>query len=147
MDKKKLIIAIVALVLVAALVVVYFATRPKTQEGIKNFTVTVVHSNGETKTFTYTTTREYVGQVLQEEGLIEGTQEAYGLYMKVVDGERAVYEESGAYWAFYVGEEYAQLGIDETPITDGAVYKLVYAAAESSGLTEEAQTEHTGGSN
>ena len=123
MNKKKLIIAAIALVVViAALVVIYFATRPKTQEGLKTFTVTVVHSNGESKTFTYTTTREYVGQVLQEEGLVEGTQEAYGLYMKVVDDERAVYEENGAYWAFYVGEDYAQTGIDATPITVGAVY-------------------------
>ena len=134
MSKKKIIIAVIALVaVVAAAVALWWFTRPDTQEGVKTFTVTVVHADGGEKTFTYKTDKEYVGQVLQDEGLVEGTQEEYGLYMKVVDGERAVYEESGAYWGFYVGEEYAQLGIDQTPVTDGAAYKLVYTPASAGG--------------
>ncbi len=129
MSKKKMIIAAIALVaVIAALVALWWFTRPDTQEGMKTFTVTVVHADGSEKDFTYTTEKEYVGQVLVDEGLVEGTQEEYGLYMKVVDGERAVYEENGAYWAFYEGQEYAQLGIDQTPVTDGAAYKLVYTA-------------------
>ena len=47
----------------------------------------------------------------------------------MVDGEKAVYEEDNAYWAFYEGDAYAQLGIDLTPIADGAVYKLIYTPA------------------
>ena len=43
-----------------------------------------------------------------------------------VDGEDAVYEEDGAYWALYEGEEYAQQGVDATPATDGGRYGLVY---------------------
>ena len=129
MNKKKIVVAVIALVaVVAALLALWWFTRPETQAGKKTFTVTVVHADGSEKTFTYKTTKEYVGQVLLEEGLVEGTQETYGLYMKVVDGERAVYEENSAYWAFYEGEEYAQLGIDQTPVTDGAAYKLVYTA-------------------
>lgn len=127
MKKTKIIIAVIALVaVIAAAVALWWFTRPETQAGTKTFTVTVVHGDGGEKTFTYQTNQEYVGQVLLEEGLVEGTQEEYGLYMKVVDGERAVYEENGAYWAFYEGEEYAQLGIDQTPVTDGAAYRLVY---------------------
>ena len=49
--------------------------------------------------------------------------------IKEVDGEKAVYEEDNAYWGFFVGEEYAQLGIDQTPAEDGAVYKLEYTRA------------------
>ena len=127
MNKKKIIIAVIALVaVIAALAALWWFTRPETQAGKKTFTVTVVHADGSEKAFTYKTDKEYVGQVLLDEGLVEGTQEVYGLYMKVVDGERAVYEENGAYWAFYEGEEYAQLGIDQTPVTDGAAFKLVY---------------------
>ena len=129
MSKKKIVVAVIALVaVIAALLALWYFTRPETQEGMKTFTVTVVHADGSEKPFTYTTDKEFVGQVLLEEGLVEGTQETYGLYMKVVDGERAVYEENSAYWAFYEGEEYAQLGIDQTPVTDGAAYKLVYTA-------------------
>ena len=129
MKKTKIIIAVIALVaVVAAAVALWWFTRPETQAGTKTFTVTVVHADGSEKAFNYKTDKEFVGQVLLDEGLVEGTQETYGLYMKVVDGERAVYEENGAYWAFYEGEEYAQLGIDQTPVTDGAAYKLVYTA-------------------
>ena len=30
------------------------------------------------------------------------------------------------YWAFYVGDEYASLGVDQTPIADGDSFSLVY---------------------
>ena len=71
-----------------------------------------------------------MGVVLEKDGLITGEEGPYGMYIHEVDGERAVYEESGAYWSFYVGEEYAQTGIDLTPIEDGAAYKLVYEVFE-----------------
>lgn len=130
MSKKKLFLAIAALVLVVGLLLgLYFATRPQTQEGTKSFTVTVVHKDGSSKDFKYTSAEEFVGTVLQAEGLIEGEMAQYGMYIKKVDGEKAVYEEDNAYWGFYIGEEYAQTGIDQTPIEDGKVYKLVYVSA------------------
>lgn len=130
MSKKKLFIAIAALVVVVGLLLgLYFATRPQTQEGTKSFTVTVVHKDGSSKDFQYTSAEEFVGTVLQKEGLVEGEMGQYGLYIKKVDGEKAVYEEDNAYWGFYIGEDYAQTGIDQTPIEDGKVYKLVYEAA------------------
>lgn len=130
MSKKKLFLSVTALVLVVGLLLgLYFATRPQTQEGTKTFTVTVVHKDGTSKDFTYTSDEEFVGTVLQAEGLIEGEMGQYGLYIKKVDGEKAVYEEDNAYWGFYIGDEYAQTGIDQTPIEDGKVYKLVYVPA------------------
>ena len=86
----------------------------------------MVHSDGTEKEFTYTSDQEYLGAVLQAEGLVTGTPGEFGLYMDSVDGETASWEDNGAYWAFYVGEEYATASIDLTPITDGAAYKLVY---------------------
>lgn len=127
MSKKKLFLSIAALALVVGLLLgLYFATRPQTQEGAKSFTVTVVHKDGTSKTFAYTSDEAFVGTVLQAEGLIEGEMGPYGLYIKKVDGEKAVYEEDAAYWGFYIGDDYAQTGIDQTPIEDGKVYKLVY---------------------
>lgn len=123
----KIIIAIVALVVVvAAMAAAYFLTRPGTQAGGKAFTVTVVHADGSSKDFSYRTDEEYLGKVLLAEGLIAGEDSPYGLYIQTVDGETAIYEENGAYWAFYVGGEYATTGVDQTPITDGAQYKLEY---------------------
>ena len=123
----KIIIAIAALVGAAAiLLAVYMGTRPATAEGDKTIEVAVVHGDGSEKTFTYDTDAEYLGQVLQDEGLIQGEKGQYGLYITAVDGEEAVYETDGAYWALYEGEDYAQQGIDETPIADGGQYSLVY---------------------
>ncbi len=130
MNKKKMIVTIIAVMVVAAVLLgAYLATRPTTTEGSKEFTLTVVHADGTSKDFAIATDAEYVGEAVQEEGLVSGEMGDYGLYIKVVDGEKAVYEEDNAYWSFYVGDEYAQLGIDQTPIEDGAVYKLVYTPA------------------
>lgn len=127
MKNKKLILAVVALVVVAAVLLgVYFATRPKTTQGAKTFTVTVIHADQSEKTFTYHTDEEYLGAVLMAEGLVQGTEGQYGLMIDTVDGEKAVWEESGAYWALYVGEEYAMTGVDQTPVNDGDSFKLVY---------------------
>lgn len=132
MNKKK-IIAIVAAVLVIALLAGCSLIRPEAQEGMKSFTLTIVHADGASKDMALKSDAEYLGEFLQDEGIITGEEGAYGLYIKEVDGEKAVYEEDNAYWAFYVGEEYATLGIDLTPITDGAVYKLVYTPADAMG--------------
>ena len=43
-----------------------------------------------------------------------------------MDGEEAVYEEDGAYWALYQNGEYAMQSADLTPINDGDQFSLVY---------------------
>lgn len=130
MKNKKMILAIVAVVVVIALAVgLYFATRPSATAGGKAFTVTVVHADGSTKDFKYNSDAEFLGEALLAEGLVSGENSDFGLYITKVDGEEAIYETDNAYWSFYVGEEYAQLGVDQTPIEDGAVYKLVYTPA------------------
>lgn len=124
---KKIILAAVAIVAVIALFLgVWFATRPDTTEGAKTITVEVVHSDETSKTFTYHTDAEYLGEVLLDEGLIQGEQGDYGLYILEVDGEQAIYEEDGAYWALFQGDEYAMLGADQTVINDGDQFSLVY---------------------
>ena len=149
MKNKKIIIAVIALIAVAGLMLgLYFGTREKPEEkpqekpqntvsdpsatnpeapqGSKEITVTVVHKDGTSKDFVYHTDEDYLGPVLETEGLVEGSRDAYGLYIKVVDGESAVYEVDGAYWAVYEGEESATTGVDSIVIHNGDTFKLVY---------------------
>lgn len=126
-QNRKVIVALVAvLVLIAVVAGIFFATRSDTQQGAKAYTVDVTHADGSTKTFSYRTDEEYLGAALLSEGLIAGDDSEWGLYVTTVDGEQAVYEDNGAYWAFYIGDEYASTGVDSTPVTDGGSYALVY---------------------
>jgi len=61
--------------------------------------------------------------------LAEGSEGPYGLYITQVDGERAVYEEDGAYWALFQNDQPATQGADLTPIADGDLFSLVYTTA------------------
>lgn len=138
---KKVMSLILALVLIFALAAcgkAETAETPKTEaagasqedtQALKKITVTVIHKDGTTKEFTYETAEEFLGPVLQKDGLIEGNEGPYGLEITKVDGEQAIYNEDKAYWALYEGEEYALQGIDTTPVTDGGVYKLEYTGA------------------
>ena len=124
---KTLILAAASLVVLVALFLgVYALTRPDTTVGSKTVTVEVVHKNASTKTFTYQTDEEVLGDLLLNEGLVVGEFGEYGLYFKEVDGEVADFSVNGAYWALYEGEEYATQGADTTPLEDGDVFSLVY---------------------
>ena len=94
-------------------------------EGDTEFIFKVVTKSGEEKTFTVRTDKTIVGDALQEVGLIEGDEDKYGLYVKIVDGERVEYETDGKYWAFYVDGAYALKGVDSTEIEAGKVYSFV----------------------
>ena len=125
MKKRTLIIAIALVLAVAAMLALWFVTRPETQEGSKEFTVTVIHADESQKKFEYKTDAEKLGAFLEEKGLIDSQGADPGMF-HTVDGEKADWNENQSYWAFYVGEDYAMTGIFDTPIEDGAAYKLVY---------------------
>lgn len=127
MKNKKMLLAIVALVVVIALMAgAYVLTRPDAVQGGKAITVTVVHADGNEKDFSYNTDAEYLGEVIVKEGLVEGVEGPYGLEIHSVDGEKASWEENQSYWALFIGEDYATTGADGIVLTDGGVYKLVY---------------------
>ena len=124
MSNKKLILALVALIVVIGVFAgVWFATRPQSVEGTKTFTVLVVHGDKTEKTFTYTTDAEKLGVFLEQEGLIIGSGD--GMF-HTVDGEKADWSVNQSYWALYLGNEYATAGIYDTDIEDGTTYKLEY---------------------
>ena len=129
-SKKGIIIAVIALVVVAGVFCgIYFFLLPEAARGANTYTLTVVHADKSAKDFTYHTDAEYLGAALKNEKIISGTESAYGLMVEVVDGEQAIWDKDGAYWAFYIGDEYANTGVDATPVNDGDRFKLEYTLA------------------
>lgn len=127
MKNKKLVLAVIAVVaLIAIMAGIWYFTRPQPQEGAKGITVYVTHKDGSEKKFEYRTDAEYLDDVLLEKKLITGSESQYGLTVESVDGEVADWNTDSAYWAIYIGDEYATTGISEIVVTDGAVYKFVY---------------------
>lgn len=93
-------------------------------EGQSAFTLQVVDGDGRQTDFSIRTDEQTVGAALQQLGLIEGEMQAYGLYVKTVNGIPADYAVDQTYWAFYINGEYAMAGVDSTPVENGAVYAL-----------------------
>lgn len=131
-NKKTIIAAVILVVIVAAIAVVYGVFAPKGSAGSKAITVTVVDNNEAEQVYEHKTDAEYLRQALEEiDGLeIEGEDGEYGLYVKVVNGLRADYDEDGAYWSFYVNDEYCNYSVDEQPINDGDNFTIKYELAQ-----------------
>ena len=128
MKNKKLVIALVALVLVVAVMAgVYLATRKEAVEGQKNVTVVIVYEDGTEKKLEYATDLEYLAQLLLEKELVTGyASEEFGFTIESVDGIELDWSVDGAYWALYEGDAYATESAAGIVLTDGGVYKLVY---------------------
>lgn len=122
--KKKLLIGCGALVLACLLAaVLYIQTWPETAEGAKTIDVVVVHGDGTEAAFQYQTDAEYLGEVLVENELAEGTESAYGLFITTVDGETAD-DSLQQWWCITRSGEMLSTGADQTPIADGEQYEL-----------------------
>lgn len=117
-----------SLILIAAMIMITVAGCGKKEETSsgeatsKSFTLTVTDKEGTEESFNITTEKKTVGEALLDEGLIEGNDGEYGLYVTKVNGIEALYENDGTYWAFYINGEYASSGVDTTDVTDGADY-------------------------
>ena len=126
MKKNSLVALAICVLLVAAMLTVYFVTRPETQQGNKKIEITVIHGDGSSKSFTYRTDAEYLDEVLLAEKIAEGDQTEYGLTIHTVDGEKADWNVNQSYWALIINGEYAMTGASSTPVVDGDAYRLEY---------------------
>lgn len=134
-QNKKVILGVVAFLVVVVLMgAVYYFTRPETSKGAKEVEITVVSKDGEKTEYQIDTDAEYLQQAMdeaKEEGLTySGTEGEFGLMVDTVNGEKAVYEENGAYWGFTVNGEYCNYGIAEQPVADGDEFEIVYTLSE-----------------
>lgn len=118
--------AVLVCVLALALFALWRFTRPEPAEGVKTVTVEVTHSDGAEAEFTYQTDLVYLGELLEQEGLISGSDGAYGLFVDTVDGETADYAADGGWWRLTCGGEDADTGVDSVPLEDGGVYGWIY---------------------
>lgn len=126
---KIILIGMAALAVAAALMaVVFFVFREKPVEGRKSITIEVVDEQQKKTVYEVNTDAEYLRQAMEEaRGLtFSGTESTYGMVVETVNGDRAVYEQDGAYWSFYVNGEYCNYGIDSQPVEDGDVFTISY---------------------
>ena len=121
--KRTLALALAAIVLVAAFLAVYFVTREDPVAGGKSITVEIIYDDVD-RTVTIDTDEEYLSGALQQEGLIEGQESEYGLYITSVDG-RAADESAQEWWCITQdGGEQVNTGADSTVIEDGDKFEL-----------------------
>ncbi len=129
MSKKtrNIIIALaVLLVLVGGLYAVWNAYKPQAEVGGKSIVLEVVHGDESTKEFKIQTESENLRGALEQEGLIDGTESEYGLYVLTVDGETAD-EAAQEWWCFTKDGEMLMTGVDDTMIADGEQYEVKLA--------------------
>ena len=124
--KKQAKIAIgigILVVLIAAMALVFWKFMPQGQTGDKTIEIQVVVSEEDVREFTVKTDEAYLGAALENEGLIEGEEGQYGLFITAVDGVKAD-DSKNQWWCITKNGEQVNTVVDTTPITDGEHYEL-----------------------
>jgi len=123
-NKKTLIlVCAVLVVLIAAFAIVYTQWLAKPAQGQKELVITTTYADGSTKQINLSTDAEYLRGALEQEGLIEGEESEFGLYVKTVGGQTAN-EDNQEWWCFTKGGEMVVTGVDVTPIEDGDRFEI-----------------------
>ena len=123
---KKLIGGMIALVVcIAAFAVIFMVFRQKPVEGIKNITIEVIDNNQKSITYPVKTDVEYLGEAMEQADGLTFTCDASG-FLTTVNGITPDWDTDHAYWAFYVNDEYGQLGMNLQPIKDGDSFRIEY---------------------
>lgn len=122
-QKKTLTLAGIFIAIVVIFASIFFITRPTTEDGMKEYTLEVVQADGSSVTHELKTEDEYLGDALLDEGIIEGTEGEYGLFITTVDGIKAN-DSNKEWWSFTINGEPSSYGVDQTPVIDGEHYEL-----------------------
>ena len=72
-------------------------------------------------TITLKTDKDKLGDALFAEGLINDAT-----FFDTLNGIKADWDKDKAYWAFYQGEEYMMVGVNDVEIKTGDSYRFVY---------------------
>lgn len=127
MEKKKnskKVLGVLSLIIAAVILFGAYKTfAPKPVEGGKKITVTVVHKGGDEKEFIYETDEEYLAPVITGDGLAEGEEGQYGLFITTVDGYQADTSKE-EWWCITKGGESVNTSANETVIEDGDKFEL-----------------------
>ncbi len=95
-------------------------------DGAKTFEFEVICGKNSV-TFTVNTDETNLGEALLKEGLVEGDEGQYGLYVKRVNGVTADYDVNQYYWSFTKNGEMMMTGVDGEEIEAGAHYEMTVA--------------------
>lgn len=131
----KLIFGIGAFVVLIVLFVALWAFfGPKTTEGSKTVSLTVVDMDVKETNYNIKTDalvlKELMDQLEKDGFSYGGSESEYGLMVDTINGVRADYTLDGAYWSFYVNDEYCNYGVSEQPVNDGDSFEIVYTPAQ-----------------
>ena len=146
--KKKLIVIIACIAIIAAGIGLYFYANPtSTQNNEKTTAPTVssdgkpdettdssqsithtISADGKTVTYEVKTDAETLGEMLVDEGYVKNDRESYGLYIKTVYGPfkegRTTDESKQVWWCVRKDGEMLLTGADETFLSDSDNYEL-----------------------
>lgn len=96
--------------------------REDTEIGDGSKTVKVkIEADGAKITLTVKTDAATLGKALYDAKIINDAS-----FFDTCNGIKADWNADKAYWAFYVGDEYASVGVGETQISGGEQYRFVY---------------------
>lgn len=126
MSKKRragFIAVAVLIVLIIVAVIVLAVNYKAPAAGQKTFSITIDHLSGEDRTVSISTDAMYLGEALEQEGLIKGIEGEYGLFVTEVDGEYAD-EGKKQWWVYTKSGEYVDTSVDSTVIADGDSYEF-----------------------
>ena len=121
-------------VLIGLFVALWAFFGPKTTEGSKTVSLTVVDMDAKETSYNAKTDALVLKELMDElsdEGFTYGGSESeYGIMVDTINEVRADYTLDGAYWSFYVNDEYCNYGISEQPVNDGDAFAIVYTPAQ-----------------
>lgn len=89
-------------------------------EGSKTVTVDV-EAKGHRVVFTVKTDAATLGEALYALELINDPS-----FFDTANGIKADWNADSAYWAYFQGDQYMSVGVNDTPISGGEHYRLVY---------------------
>ncbi len=135
MNKKRMLLGGGVLVtVIAGMLLLWTSFHEKPVEGSKAIRITVIDSKEESTVYELKTDAKFLAEAMEEtkeQGLTYESEDGpYGLSISEVNGERAIFEQDGAYWSFHVNGEYCNYGISEQPVENGDVFEIVYTKAE-----------------
>ncbi|MGN0479348.1 MAG: DUF4430 domain-containing protein [Hominenteromicrobium sp.] len=114
---------VLAAVVLAVLCLFAGCSGAKSEAGGKAYTLTVVDAEGNETVHELTTDEEMLGAALLNEGLIEGSESEYGLFVTKVDGIEAD-SANEEWWCLTKGGEMVMTGVDSTPVEDGDAFEF-----------------------
>ena len=123
MSKKTSFYVILLAVAMALFLGIWLVARPQSNAEEKDLTIQVIHGNNSSRSFEVSSSAEYLAEVLTENGIVQGENGPYGLFILTADGESAD-EANQEWWCITRNGESLTTGASETPVADGEHYEL-----------------------